>query len=65
MQSGVVEWALPTLLGRVRAMLNGAKFIKGVRDSIWAECARTATMLENCMSSTQFQYKSPAELRFG
>jgi hypothetical protein len=65
MQNGVVERAFPTLLGSVRAMLNGAKFTKVVRDSIWAECARTATMLENYMSSIQPPYKSPAELLFG
>jgi hypothetical protein len=48
-QNGVVERAFPTLLGRVRSMMNQAGFTKEMRANMWAECARTATMLENSM----------------
>ena len=46
-QNGVVERAFATLYGRVRAMLNGAGFDKRLREYLWAECASTATMLQN------------------
>ncbi len=49
MQNGVVERAFPTLIGRVRAMMNNAGFTKEMRAKLWAECARTATMIENNM----------------
>ena len=49
MQNGVVERGFATLIGRVRAMMNNAGFTKEMRAKLWAECARTATMLENNM----------------
>jgi hypothetical protein len=42
-QNGVVERAFPTLLGRMRSMMNQAGFTKKMRANMWAECARTAT----------------------
>ena len=46
-QNGVVERAFATLYGRVRARLNGSGFDKRLREYLWAECASTATMLQN------------------
>lgn len=48
-QNGVVERAFPTLFGRVRAMMNQAGFTKEMRGYMWAECANTATLLDNNM----------------
>jgi hypothetical protein len=48
-QNGVVERAFATLLGRMRAMMSSAGLTKNLRGLLWAECARTATMLENSM----------------
>jgi len=46
-QNGRVERKFATLFGRVRSMLNGAKLPQGIRDGLWAECAATATHMEN------------------
>jgi hypothetical protein len=46
-QNGKVERKFATLYGRARSMLNGAKVIKTLRNRLWAECAKTATDLEN------------------
>jgi Reverse transcriptase (RNA-dependent DNA polymerase) len=46
-QNGVVERAFATLFGRVRAMMNHARFSAVKRGELWAECAATATKLEN------------------
>jgi transposase InsO family protein len=54
-QNGVVERAFATLQGRVRAMMNQAGFTKELRGFLWAECARTATELENCMPDSPGQ----------
>jgi Reverse transcriptase (RNA-dependent DNA polymerase) len=48
-QNGIAERSFPTLLGRVRAMMNNAGFDREMRGKLWAECARTATMMENSM----------------
>jgi len=48
-QNGVVERAFPTLWGHVRSMLNAAKLDARMRTKLWAECARTATKLDNIM----------------
>ena len=46
-QNGRVERRYATLYGRVRGMLNAAKLIKTFSSGLWAECARTATILDN------------------
>jgi transposase InsO family protein len=48
-QNGMVERMFATLMGRVRSMMNRARFTRAVRDAMWAECAATATKLENHM----------------
>ena len=48
--NGIVERAFATLYGRVRAMLNGAKLPKTMREKLWAEAANTATKLDNILS---------------
>jgi hypothetical protein len=51
-QNGVVERAFATLMGRMRAMMSSAGLSTELRALLWAECARTATMLENSISDT-------------
>ena len=63
-QNGVVERAFATLYGRVRAMLNGAQLNDKLRHSLWAECANTATDLNNMMI-TDGENMSPHEKLFG
>ena len=63
-QNGVVERAFATLWGRVRAMLNHARLPKDKRNQLWAECAGTATKLENLMCSTMSEV-SPHEQFYG
>ena len=46
-QNGRVERKFATLYGRVRSMMNAARFTGGLRSNLWAECARTATNLDN------------------
>ena len=46
-QNGKVERKFATLYGRVRSMLNGADVPEEMRKKLWAECATTATFLEN------------------
>lgn len=46
-QNGIVEISFAFLYNRIRAMLNGAMLSKGMRNSLWPECARTAVMLDN------------------
>lgn len=62
-QNGVVERSFPTLLGRVRAMMNQAGFTRSMRNDMWAECARTATMLENAMPGVD--YDPPVHRLYG
>jgi len=51
-QNGVVERAFATLWGRVRAMMNHARFPRTKRDALWCECAATATKLDNILCDT-------------
>ena len=46
-QNGRVERKFATLYGRVRAMMNAAGLLGHLRHGLWAECAATATTLEN------------------
>jgi len=46
-QNGRVERRFATLFGRVRSMLNAAHLNQEFRKGLWAECARTATYLDN------------------
>ena len=48
-QNGKVERAFATMYGKVRSMLNTAGFSGSFREGLWAECARTATHLENLL----------------
>ena len=48
-QNGQVERKFPTLFGQVCAMLNLGGFPERLRHLLWAECANTATKLENIM----------------
>jgi transposase InsO family protein len=50
--NGRVERKFATLYGRVRAMLNGARLTKELRNGLWTEAARTASDLENTLVST-------------
>jgi len=46
-QNGVVERAFATMLGKTRAIMNGAGFDKKKRHLFWTEAANTVTHLEN------------------
>ena len=59
-----MERAFATLYGRVRAMMNHARFSKKARDDLWAECGATATKLENLLLDSN-EGKSPYELFYG
>ena len=59
--NGVVERLFATLYGQVRAMLNGADFGTAMRGTMWAECAATATMVENLLVNKETE-KSPFEI---
>jgi hypothetical protein len=48
--NGVVERAFPSILGRVRAMMLGAKFDRNMKERMWAEAINTATLLDNATS---------------
>jgi hypothetical protein len=48
-QNGIVEWALATLFGRVKALMTNAGFKKVKREKLWAECVATATKLNNLL----------------
>jgi hypothetical protein len=45
--NGRVERKFPTLYARVRTMLNAAGVPKHIREGVWAEAAKTATVIEN------------------
>ena len=68
--NGIVERLFATLYGRVRAMLNGADFGTKMRGTLWAECAATATMVENLlvnkeMEKSPFQFFSKKQAKYG
>ena len=48
-RNGRVERKFATLFGRERAMMNGARITKTMRQNLWAECAATATKVENML----------------
>ena len=50
-QNGRVEREFATLYCQVRAMLNGGKFDSSMRNQLWVEAAKTATMLQSIKRS--------------
>ena len=46
-QNGKIERKFATLYGKIRSMLNWAKLPPQLRRRLWAQCANTATQLEN------------------
>jgi hypothetical protein len=67
-QNGMTERAFQTLFNKTRALLNQAQVPKWMRDNLWAQCARLATVLDNILvkhsgdkSSFEkwFDYKCP------
>ena len=62
-QNGRVERRFATLYGRVRSMLNAAKLNGELRSGLWAECARTATYLDNQDCETS-EHKRPRYTEF-
>jgi hypothetical protein len=46
-QNGKVERKFQTLYGKVRSMLNWARLPITMRRRLWAQCAKTATLLKN------------------
>jgi hypothetical protein len=63
-QNGMVERAFATLYGRMRAMFTNAGFEKLKQETLWAECAATATKLDNILIDTS-EKKSPYEIFYG
>ena len=63
-QNGVVERVFATLYGKVRSMLNWSKVEEGMRAGLWAECANTATLLDNVLIDREGE-KSAHELFYG
>ena len=63
-QNGVVERAFATLYGKMRSMFSWAKFENNMKYGLWAECASTATLLDN-MLVEEVTNKSPHEKFFG
>jgi hypothetical protein len=57
-QNGMVERAFATLYGRVQAMFANAGLEKIKRETLWAECAATATKLDHILVK-QGNVKSP------
>ena len=49
--NGVVERKYQTLYQRMRSMLNGAGIFGQLREKIWAECSKTATLLNNVLAN--------------
>ena len=62
-QNGRVERRFATLYGRVRSMLNAAKLSGVLRSGLWAECAQTATYLDNQDCETS-DHKRPRYTEF-
>ena len=46
-QNGIVERAFPYLIGKVRAMMEGAGFNNKMKGLLWAECVNLVTKLDN------------------
>jgi hypothetical protein len=51
-QNGSIERKFATIFGKTRAMLNAAQLPTNLRNKLWAQCASTASKLENVLSST-------------
>ena len=63
-QNGKVERKFATLYGKVRAMLNWAQVTPYLRNKLWAQCANTATQLNNILC-VKGGSKTPAQLFYG
>ena len=63
-QNGMVERAFATLYGRMRAMFTNAGLEKVKRETLWAECAATATKLDNILVKAGNK-RSPYEKFYG
>ena len=63
-QNGKVERAFPTLYGRIRACFNYQRINGALRESLWAECIRTCTYVENILIYPD-QLKSSYETMWG
>ena len=51
-QNGKCERKFASLYGKVRSMLNGARFTKTLRNGLWTECAAAATLEDNILATT-------------
>jgi hypothetical protein len=61
--NSVVERAFATLFGRVKAMMNEAKFPEGLKKDLWTECAKTAIdILSDKISPYKAFHESPPKL---
>ena len=58
--NGKIERKFATLYGKARSMLNAAKLPNHLKKGLWAQCAQTASKLENIIVSNEDE-KSPAE----
>jgi hypothetical protein len=63
-QNRMVEQAYIILFGRVRASMTNAAFEKVKREMLWAQCAATATKLNNLLVQTS-EKKNSYELFYG
>jgi hypothetical protein len=62
--NGVVERKFATLYSSVRTMLHAAKVTKELCQGLWAECAKTATDIEN-MVATPNKLKPALNMFYG
>ena len=58
--NGKIERKFATLYGKARSMLNAARLPHNLREGLWAQCAKTASQLENIIVSKEDDL-SPAE----
>ena len=63
-QNGKIERKFATLYGKIRAMLNWARLTPYLRKKLWAQCANTATKLENIIVKNESRFTS-YELFYG
>ena len=63
-QNGEIQRKSATLYGRIRAMLNWARLTPYLRKKLWAQCANTATKLENIIVKNESRFTS-YELFYG
>ena len=63
-QNGKIERKFATLYGKIRAMLNWARLTPHLRKRLWAQCANTATKLENIIVKNESRFTS-YELFYG